>query len=323
MKKIVLIFLVSLLSAVSMQEMSDLELLANQGDLLAQNELGDMYYLETNYKEAFKWFELTAKAGNVDAQIKLGDFYQKGQGVKKNYKEALKYYKLAAEQGDDYAQYSVGYMYLNGYGTRQNYKEAAKWFELSNLNGNLEAWNKLEYLSKAGLIYSSGYNKDEYDVQEDWGNMIIFSISIFILVIFVLKIASINRISLEKEQNSKNNIFLNKLDILLNETTEIIKDIDIVDKYCNLQQEFFNIKKLLLLLKRSVLKYNFQKRDLDCFEVVSFKFKHMEEEFFKKDFNLENYNNILKQEIEISNKTGHFGTLFLKEKAFKKYLTLY
>ena len=37
--------------------------------------------------------------------------HSKGQGVPQDYKEAVKWYRLSAEQGDAQAQYNLGVMY--------------------------------------------------------------------------------------------------------------------------------------------------------------------------------------------------------------------
>jgi TPR repeat protein len=62
-----------------------------------------MYYLgegvNKDYREALKWFLLSAGQGNADAQSWLGVMYSEGKGVTKNHKEALKWYRLAAAQG--------------------------------------------------------------------------------------------------------------------------------------------------------------------------------------------------------------------------------
>lgn len=50
------------------------------GDSSAQNYLGIQYYLdlgiERNIKQAFYWYEKTAKAGNPEAQRNLGTLYE-------------------------------------------------------------------------------------------------------------------------------------------------------------------------------------------------------------------------------------------------------
>ena len=42
--------------------------------------------------------------------------YYKGEGVTQDYKEAVKWYQLSAEQGHPEAQYKLGVMHENGKG---------------------------------------------------------------------------------------------------------------------------------------------------------------------------------------------------------------
>ncbi len=85
--------------------------LAEQGDAIAQNNLGKMYQkgrgVLRDYKEAFKWFLLAAEQGHVRAQKNLAKMYEKGRGVPQNEKEAFRWYRLAAEQGDSDAQQAL------------------------------------------------------------------------------------------------------------------------------------------------------------------------------------------------------------------------
>ena len=57
--------------------------------------------------------------------------HSKGQGVPQDYKEAVKWYRLSAEQGDAIAQCNLGGMYNEGKGVPQDDKEAVKWWKLA------------------------------------------------------------------------------------------------------------------------------------------------------------------------------------------------
>ena len=62
-----------------------------------------MYYqgqgVTQDFKEAVKWFRLSAEQGNADAQDILGVMYSNGQGVTKDYSRAYIWYSIAAAQG--------------------------------------------------------------------------------------------------------------------------------------------------------------------------------------------------------------------------------
>ena len=58
---------------------------AEAGDLVAQNALGNLYYLglglERDYRAAAKWYLKAALAGNGNAQINISHLYRQGLGV--------------------------------------------------------------------------------------------------------------------------------------------------------------------------------------------------------------------------------------------------
>ena len=130
------------------------KLSADQGYPPAQNKLGVKYEnsdgVKPNYSEAIKYFKLAAKQGNVSAQYKLGVIYDEGKYLSKNDNKAFKYFKLAANQGDSSAQYNLASMYQNGDGVKQDYKEAIKYYKLSADQGFPPAQNNL------GSIYKNG-----------------------------------------------------------------------------------------------------------------------------------------------------------------------
>jgi len=54
------------------------------------------FQIEQNYEEAFNWYKLSAYQGNVDAQNLLGEGYYQGSGVKMDYKEAYIWFYLVS-----------------------------------------------------------------------------------------------------------------------------------------------------------------------------------------------------------------------------------
>jgi TPR repeat protein len=95
---------------------------ANQGNTLAQNNLGAMYEggrggLPKDDREAARLYKLAADQGDMSALNNLGCMYANGRGgLPKNDREAMRLYKLAADRGDAQAQYNLGIMYEKGYG---------------------------------------------------------------------------------------------------------------------------------------------------------------------------------------------------------------
>lgn len=120
-------------------ELESAKRLAIDGDASAQYNLGVMYMNGTgvlqDYKEAVKWYRLSAEQGNALGQYNLGVMYMNGIGVPQDYKEAVRWYRMSAEQGDAMAQYNLGVMYKNGEGVLQDYKESYAWSSLAKANG--------------------------------------------------------------------------------------------------------------------------------------------------------------------------------------------
>jgi len=76
---------------------------ADQGDGLAQHNVGNCYYegqgVAQSYEKACEWYQKAADQGLAVAQYNLGQCYEKGVGVAKSLKKAKRLYKLAAKQG--------------------------------------------------------------------------------------------------------------------------------------------------------------------------------------------------------------------------------
>lgn len=76
------------------------------------------------------FFQATANAarkGDAAAQLKLGEMYDLGEGVPRDYKEAVKWYRLSAEQGNPAARFALAEMYKNGDGVSKDIQTAIKW----------------------------------------------------------------------------------------------------------------------------------------------------------------------------------------------------
>ena len=61
----------------------------------------------------------------------MGSMYAQGQGLNQDYKEAVKWYRLSAEQGYADGQSNLGIMYAEGRGVTQDYLRAQMWFNLA------------------------------------------------------------------------------------------------------------------------------------------------------------------------------------------------
>lgn len=132
---------------------------AEQGDKVAQNDLGSVYLSCNNPRKAAEWFRKAAEQGYVMGQYNLGLMYRLGRGVPQNYAEAMKWFRMAAEQGDPVAQNDIGHLYSNGYGVPQDYAEALKWYHQAAEQGNAMAQFNI------GLMHRFGQGVPKNDVE--------------------------------------------------------------------------------------------------------------------------------------------------------------
>lgn len=124
---------------VDREKMRELEVAANQGDAVAQYELGKMYFKEKNREEAARWIRLSADQGYVVAQDHMGNLYYIGYGVTKDTTEAVRLFRLAAKQGFADSNYSLGRAYGEGQGVPQDDKLSRFHFGLALDQGNTDA----------------------------------------------------------------------------------------------------------------------------------------------------------------------------------------
>jgi TPR repeat protein len=109
--------------------------LAQQGNAVAQNHLGIMYYygegVQQDYTKAFEWQMKAAEQGNAAGMLDVGAAYSNGQGVAENDQVGHQWYLKAANKGNSQAQYNVGLNYKDGVGTPADVNEAKRYFLLA------------------------------------------------------------------------------------------------------------------------------------------------------------------------------------------------
>ena len=112
---------------------------AEQGDDLAQFDLGSMYYKGEGVPEdiavAVAWFRKAAEQGHAQAQSFLGSLYDIGEGVPEDDALAVRWYRKAAEQGFAQAQFNLGVGYAVGEGVPEDYVQAYTWLSIAAAQG--------------------------------------------------------------------------------------------------------------------------------------------------------------------------------------------
>lgn len=146
------------------KDVRNLRTSAEQGNAIAQNDLGLFYYnngycVEADLREAAKWFRKAAEQGLAVAQYNLGICYMNGEGVAKDQREGVMWIRKAAEQGHVMAQYYLGLCYYGQifcYGVNMDRREAAKWFRKAADQGLAEA----QYYLGVCYFYGDGMEQD-------------------------------------------------------------------------------------------------------------------------------------------------------------------
>lgn len=95
------------------QGMTELQSLAEKGDVRAQLFLGNAYAQENSfvkhpdYQKAMKWFQRASSQGSGKASAGIAELFEQGHGVAKSSEKAKAWWELAAKQGYDQQELEV------------------------------------------------------------------------------------------------------------------------------------------------------------------------------------------------------------------------
>jgi len=142
----------------SQSNIDDLLQKGNQGDSIAQFDLG-MFYLngtkETpiDYKKAILWLEKSPINKNSQVQFNIGKIYYDGKLGRRDYNTAFLWFKKSGDQDYPKALFQIAQMYNLGEGTSYNVKMAYKFFKRgAELNDTLSIfWLGICYQSGSGV----------------------------------------------------------------------------------------------------------------------------------------------------------------------------
>lgn len=129
---------------------------AEQGNVIAQVELGVVFDKMQDYTQALIWYRKAAESGQPRAEYNLGLAYQNGEAVPKDMTQAIAWYRKAADQGDVLAKWNLGVVYDHGLGVPQDYSQAAILYREPAERGIPQAQYNLGLL----YLYGRGVPKD-------------------------------------------------------------------------------------------------------------------------------------------------------------------
>lgn len=114
------------------QPYKDLAILAEQGDAIAQYNLGYAYLkgeqLTQDYQLAFEYLSKAAAQNHAKALFCLGYLYQKGYHVQKNIHQALEYFQKSADLGYRKAQHNCALLYKSDLIVEKDLEKAFMYF---------------------------------------------------------------------------------------------------------------------------------------------------------------------------------------------------
>lgn len=132
---------------------------ANEGDMVAQNQIGLCYEygygVAKDQKMAFSWYMKAAEQGYPRAQGNVGNCYFCGRGIKQDFNLAILWFKKAAEQGNAASECNLGFCYNNGYGVEKDIAKAVFWYRKAAEHGDPVAQNNL------AICYKDGYGVEK------------------------------------------------------------------------------------------------------------------------------------------------------------------
>lgn len=130
---------------------------ADQGNIIAEVELGVVFDKMQDYAQALIWYRKAAEQGNARAEYNLAIAYQDGEAVPKDMAQASAWFRKAADKGDALAQLNLAVNYEHGIGVRQDYSQAADWYRKAAGQGLAEAQYGLGFL----YLNGKGVPKDK------------------------------------------------------------------------------------------------------------------------------------------------------------------
>ena len=91
--------------------------------------------------------ETAANNGDLQAQFEMGELYQRGERVEKDIDQALVWFEKASIHGHPGAQYQLGLMHYQGEGVTRNLPQAYIILKMAAVNGKDEAMDASDQIA--------------------------------------------------------------------------------------------------------------------------------------------------------------------------------
>ncbi|KAF9915674.1 hypothetical protein FBU30_001814, partial [Linnemannia zychae] len=132
---------------------------ANHGDLVAQRNIGCLYYYGQDYSQSMFWLLKAAEKGDPIAQVSVGFMIRCGHGVSADASKAVFWYQKAADQGSAAGQVSLGLLYVNGQGVAQDSNKAMSLFQMAADQDYVDAQVNIAIMYHHGMGIPQDYIK--------------------------------------------------------------------------------------------------------------------------------------------------------------------
>ena len=129
---------------------------SEQGLAAAQHELAILHENGTgtnrDFTQARYWHNAAARGGNVNAMFDFATYNANGEGGEVNAQVAAKWFRNAAEFGHTDSQYNLALLYSQGSGVTPNYVESLYWFSLAAQGGDKDAGIAAQNIIEEGYV---------------------------------------------------------------------------------------------------------------------------------------------------------------------------
>lgn len=140
------------------KRLSELEALAESGDVDAQNLVGQLYshigghsdVVDKDYERAVKWFLKAGKSGHVDAMDSAGVCFRDAQEGVKDLDMAVHCFTKAAKAGYRWGQFHLADCFYEGVGVEKDYDIAFLWYKKAAKQGLAKAQYMVGLCSEKG-----------------------------------------------------------------------------------------------------------------------------------------------------------------------------
>lgn len=105
---------------------------------------------DKDFGDAFAWYRKGAANGDLFAQNNLGEMYERGRGTPRDDRQAREWYSRAAEAGFGPGQFNYARMLLAGNGGPTDRDAAVQWLQKAEKNGVAPAKAALQQIAAAG-----------------------------------------------------------------------------------------------------------------------------------------------------------------------------